>query len=210
MSFHDRVARDALRAGNSPEEFQTSAQRHANAFWAYAAVGVFIWYVLSWGWSLIPFALAGLALLKSMSSTMTARKLRDMSAHSDTVFFDSALPQRIDLDDVLHMAIIDDIRERYSAFVADESHPYAGCIYRPASVLPYPKATISGALGALLDFVEGRRDSSLLDDALRTADVAGTLQTSLSNLDDFLEVPAESLPTDPKQNLLVGERLSRR
>lgn len=208
MSFHDRLAEAALRDGNTPEQFRAAAQKHANAFWFLVAVGAAVWYFAGWGWSLIPFSLAALTAIQSVSSALTARKVGHLMPYTATPSVAPALPPQIDLEDILHVAIIQEIRQKYGALLSDNSHPYAGCMYRPASLLPYPKATIRRALQALLDFVECRRESKFLDSALRTSEIAATLRTALVSLDDFLDVPAANLPTDARQNLLVGSRLS--
>ena len=80
-------------------------------------------------------------------------------------------------------------------------------MFRPASGLPYSKGDIETALIALLDFVEGRRESRLLDVAIRTPEEAEIIRTCLVLLDDFLDVPPEQLPTEPKANARVGFRL---
>ena len=83
MSLHDRLARLALRDGNTSAQFRVAAQKHANAFWFYAAAGAAVWYFADWRWSLVPFALALLTAAQSVSSTLTARKLEDLGAAPD-------------------------------------------------------------------------------------------------------------------------------
>lgn len=121
----------------------------------------------------------------------------------------AAIPSRFDLDDAMHVTIIDEIRDNLSAFLADDSHPYSRCMYRPASLLPYPKPVIRRALEALLDFIEGRRQSRFLDASIRSPAVAETVRTTLQLLDDFLDVSAEKLPTEPLENARVGLQLQR-
>lgn len=210
MSFHDRLAEAALRDGNTAEQFRAAAQKHANAFWFYAAIGAAVWYFAGWGWSLIPLGVAVFTALQSASSTLTARRLEQLEPFGPSAALTAAaLPAQIDLNDVLHVTIIDLIREKYSAVLADQSQPYAGCLYWPTSLLPYPKRDIKRALNALLDFVEGRRPSTLLDVSIRTPELAETLRIALIALDNFLDVPTENLPTNPQENALVGARLSR-
>ena len=60
---------------------------------------------------------------------------------------------------------------------------------------------------ALLDFAEGRRDSTLIDIGMRRLDIADTIRKMLDHLDDFLDVPPEKLPTDPIENSAVGLEL---
>ena len=122
----------------------------------------------------------------------------------------TAIPSRFDLDSEEHATMIDDIRDKYSALLADDSHPYAQSMYRPASLLPYPREVIRNALEALLDFIEARRDSRYFDTSIRTPEAADTVRTCLALLDDFLEVPAQMLPTDRMENAKAGIRLKQR
>ena len=119
----------------------------------------------------------------------------------------TAIPSRFDLDNEVHVTMIDDIRETYSALLADDSHPYAQSMYRPASLLPYPREAIRNALEALLDFIEARRESCYLDTSIRTPEAADTVRTCLALLDNFLEVPSAMLPTDRMENAKAGVRL---
>jgi Flp pilus assembly protein TadB len=75
MSFHDNLAEAALRDGNTAQQFRDAAQRHANAFWFYALIGACVWYFIDWAWSLLPFALAILVAIQSVSATVVARRL---------------------------------------------------------------------------------------------------------------------------------------
>lgn len=77
MSFHEKIARAAIRDGSTAAEFRTAAQKHANAFWFYAVIGAGVWFFTSWGWALIPFGLAAFVAMQSVSSTLTAKKLEE-------------------------------------------------------------------------------------------------------------------------------------
>lgn len=116
---------------------------------------------------------------------------------------------RFDLQDVLHVGLIDGIRDKYASLLSDESGPYGRCLFKPASLLPYPRAAIAGALHALLDFAEGRIDSPYLDPSLRSAERAGTIRACLMQLDDFLDVAPSRLPNDPQENVRVGSTFSK-
>ena len=209
MSFHDQIAEAALRDGNTPDQFRAAAQRHAKAFWFLAILAAAVWFFAGWGWAVVPLGLALVTAFQSVSSTLTARKLKPLMPFAATASIAASLPAEIDLNDVMHVAVIDDIREKYSALLADESQPYSKCMYRPVSILPYPKATVKRALEALLAYVEGRSDSTFLDESIRTPVVADTIRTCLLLLDHFVDLPAAELPTDPLQNAAVGSRLSK-
>ena len=122
-----------------------------------------------------------------------------------------SLPQEFDLNNPQHVSIIDDVREQYGALLAEDNSEFADCRFKPASLLPYPKEVIKKALGALIDFSEGRRDSLYLDPSLREEvdseginKMAGICIVTLMHLDDFLEVPADELPSSPVENLAFG------
>lgn len=200
MSFHGNIAESAVRDGNTPEQFHAAAQRHANAFWIYAAIGAAVWYFFGLWWSLMPLSLAAFVAVQSVSSTLVAGKLEQSRVPP-------SVPRDFDLSDPADVDEIDEIREQYSAVLGDDSGPYSLCVYRPASTLPFPKPVIRKALMALLDFVEGRRDSEFIDGSLRRAEAADFIKAGLIALDDYLDIPAEQLPTERAANLLAGHRI---
>lgn len=161
-----------------------------------------------WLWAAVGYAVgAALAsLLRFLTSVVNPTSLRSHDRVADV----EIIPSTFDLDDVLHVTMIDVIREKYSAVLAGEEHPYAQCIYRPASLLPYPKEAIRSALEALLDFIEGRRNSAFLETGMRTPRAAETVRTTLLVLDDFLDVPAAELPSEPYENMRVGLQFQKR
>lgn len=114
-----------------------------------------------------------------------------------------------DLSAPIHVAALDEIRERYSSLLANDVGMYAGCLYRPASMLPYPKKQIREALSTLLTFVDGQAESPLLDADLRTPEASETIRKCILSLDDFLDIPEHDLPTDPMENVVVGTQFIR-
>ena len=209
MSFHLHVAETAIRKGDTPQLYRTAAQTNATAFWLFAVVGAGVWYFVGLGWSLIPFLIAVFFAVFSVGSLFTARDLEHRALSGKTPPESLDLPAQIDLDDVQQVMLIEEIRLQYAALLMDKTHPYAACVFRPASLLPFPKATIKLALQAQLDFSEGQRDSQLLDASTRTPEMVDLLQWGITNLDNYLEVPPQSLPTDPLQNSSVGFCLSK-
>lgn len=112
----------------------------------------------------------------------------------------NSLPQQFDLKNANHVLLLDEIRERYSMALSDDTGACAQCMYKPASLLPYPKTTIRGAMNALLDFIEGRVQSPHLDVSIRSAAAAEAVKSTLVLLDNYLDIPASELPTEPKAN----------
>jgi hypothetical protein len=162
-----------------------------------------------WAWGVVGY-LAGAvaALVVGLSLMITARyrssNVEIRATRAQGPDFATDLPIRLDLNDAAHVALIDDVRVKYGDLLADSSHPYANCLFRPASLLPYPKPVISATLNALLDFAEGRRESKLLSQEFRSTEFADTLRATLVHLDDFLELSPEQLPTDRHENLRIG------
>lgn len=209
MSFHTRLAEAARRDGNTPAQFRAGAQAHANAFWRYPLIAAVVWYFADWRWALLPGAFAALAVLRSVSSTMTAVRLEKPRGQQVHIATNSPLPlpDKIDLNEPSHLVAIDYIRDKYSTLLADDSSAYAQCMYRPAAELPFPKETIRRALSALLAFVEGRQESRLVPHSLRSPEVADSLRIALTSLEGFLDVSPNQLPTEPSANLRAGAGL---
>jgi hypothetical protein len=135
VPFDDALARSALAAGNTPEEFRRAAQAHANATWMFALVGVTVWYFLHWGWALIPFAYAAFRAIQSVSSTMVAMRLerpewvQARTAQSPTV----------------------PAKEIVAAFgEVLEKHDPGPTAVADVKLLPYPKDDIKRAILAVL------------------------------------------------------------
>jgi len=115
-------------------------------------------------------------------------------------------PRWYNLERPRHVALLDEIREGYATVLGDESHAFVDCTFKPAALLPYPKEEIRKALATLLDFVEGRRDSTLLDNQIRTQEISQVLRGSLMQLETFLEVSPAELPSEPEANEEFGLR----
>lgn len=113
-------------------------------------------------------------------------------------------PERYDLDNSQHVALIDRIRGRYSHLMGYDNSPYAGCMYKPASLLPYPKPEIEKAIRSLLSYANGSSGSRLLNPSIRNQDVVDQLEVALATLTMFLDLPPQDLPTEPRQNGVVG------
>lgn len=119
-------------------------------------------------------------------------------------------PSTYDLDNPAHVLLIDDIRAQYAAALAETGGEFAGLAYKPASLLPHPRAEIRKALTALLAYAHGRRSSRHLHPRLRASAVVDTLEASLLQLETFLDVPAAEIPREPRANVEYGFRHVRR
>ena len=118
----------------------------------------------------------------------------------------AGFPRSYNLERPKHVAIIDEVRERYATAMADQSNEFADCMFKPADLLPYPKNEIRKALTALLDFAEDRRNSTLLDERIRSPSIVQVLRGSLMQLETYLDVPAADIPHDPDANREFGLR----
>jgi hypothetical protein len=205
-SFHERVADRAVRDGERSSDFRAAAQAKATAFTIWLGIAVVVWLAIGFGWALFPMALAGFAGIQSVSATQVARAMESRNNGMGSPA-DSAEAQHFDLEDPADVQLIDQIREAYSELLMNDDSEYASCVYKPVSLLPYPKQTIAAALTALLDVAEGRRRSPLLASTVRDSNASETLRTVIDFLDDFVEIPAARLPTDPIANIRVGSSL---
>ena len=151
-----------------------------------------------WLWGIGGYLAGAATSLVVLAPLLAVRKVRSRDERQPAVA--TAWPASFDLNDASHVALIDRISDAYSALLQDQSHPHAACMYSPASLLPYPRPVIKTALTALREFAERRRESRLLDPHLRNADAAETFTVALLHLDNFLDVPAHQLPTDPIEN----------
>lgn len=77
-SQHDKMALQAILDGHTSAEFRAAAQRHANAFWFFAAISGVVWYFSNWLWALIPFALGAFVAFQSVSATAVANRIEKM------------------------------------------------------------------------------------------------------------------------------------
>lgn len=96
---------------------------------------------------------------------------------------------------------INAIIDGYSKVQGWPSGPHKDCVYRPASDLPFPKEEIRAALEALLQVAQGQatpcRD---LMGYFASDEAAEVIGSNLADLDSYVDIPADQLPTDPRQN----------
>jgi len=139
--------------------------------------------------------------------------MRARGAHEGVRFGEAndgqEMPKTFDLTDPQDVLKLDRIREEYGALLADESNPYNKSLYRPTSILPYPKPVIRNALETLLDVAEERKSSPYIDFAGKSEFAAETIRSTLIMLDDFLDVPPDQLPTEPRANVRIGAQFRR-
>lgn len=116
----------------------------------------------------------------------------------------STLPTSFDVTRVDDVMLIDTVRTAFGSLLEKDASQWHGCIYRPASLLPFPKPTIRAALQALLDVAERRQISPHIDSSFLTPEATDHVRVALRLLDDFIERPDSEIPTDPRANVLYG------
>jgi hypothetical protein len=138
---------------------------------------------LGWLWGIGGYAtgVAGAVLVGSILRMLSQRPTTKLESATRS----PEIPSEFDLNNLDHVRTIEEIREEFAAILMDDSHAYAGCMYRPSSLLPYPKPVVRAALITLLDFIERRRDSRHLKIAMRRPDVADAITRALEHLDEY-------------------------
>ncbi|MEO6067155.1 MAG: hypothetical protein ABIQ41_04120 [Gemmatimonadales bacterium] len=137
--------------------------------------------------------------------------LRHRSANSRVAQArDSRLPTSYDLDNPTHVLLLDSVRDKYSYVLGYDSSRFAACLFKPASMLPFPREDIRTALEALLAFARGERSSTLLDASFRNQQSIDQLEVALLSLDNFLDVPEDQIPVELRDNARLGFGLSSR
>lgn len=201
-TFHERVAEKAIRDGNTPAQFRAAAQRHANAFWIWVALGGAVWFIFGFWWALIPLAVALFKTAQSVSSTLVAQKLEDREPLERTDDNLSPMHAQRHSDAPMDLEEINQVRSAFADLMENDTSPYAECMYKPAELLPYPKPVIAEALSTLLEAANEGDNSRIVFEEPQEA--VRVLRMGLYYLDHFLEVPADDLPTDPVANVRFG------
>ena len=130
------------------DDFVTSAQQHANAFWMWLIAAVAIYYFIGW-WAVIPALGAGWSAVSSVVMTTQAKKLRQGTygiPNPNNAVGGSKTPNPDSKESIEEKARqVMTVINTYGAFLMSEKAPAAGCI-ADTSKLPFPKALIKAAL----------------------------------------------------------------
>jgi len=113
-------------------------------------------------------------------------------------------PAELDANEQQHLRLAGDLWGRYSQLLADDTQAFAACQFRPQSLLPYPKEYLARALDLLVAVGEGRIQSIHVNSAAIQSDVVLAMKGARAQLDGFVDVSAEELPTDPTENSQYG------
>jgi len=113
-------------------------------------------------------------------------------------------PAELDANEQTHLRLAGGLWEHYSQLIADETLAFAGCEFRPQSSLPYPKEYLILALDMLVDVGEGRVKSIHFNSLAIPSDVVLAMKEARAQLDGFVDVSADELPTDPAENAKYG------
>lgn len=146
----------------------------------------------------------GLIVLITLAALLTRRRQRappQILGQDKPVGKPQRLPKQLDLTNREHAHLVDDIRERYSAVLMRQDGEFKGCLYRPATMLPYPAPDIERALQSLLSVAEGKVKSPYFPASIfGTEAAAETIGVCLLHLSEFIDVPAADLPREPAAN----------
>lgn len=113
-------------------------------------------------------------------------------------------PAELSANEQMHLRLAGDIWEKYSLVLSDGALDHAGCVFRPQSSLPYPKEYIEQALSLLVEVGEGHIQSMHFKSSAVPADVVLAMKDARAQLDRFVDVDPEQLPTDPTENSQYG------
>jgi hypothetical protein len=78
MSAFDHLTIKAYHEGKRAPYFRNSAKKHAIIAMVLAIVTGIAWFVLGWGWALVPFAVALFFTVQTFSALNIAIRLEDM------------------------------------------------------------------------------------------------------------------------------------
>jgi hypothetical protein len=124
-------------------------------------------------------------------------KTRPLLGHDDP-------PTELSHNEQKHLRLAGDLWEAYGDFLADEDQQFAGCPFKPESLLQFPKEYLAQALEMLLAVGEGRVQSVHIRSNAIPPDVLESMKQARDQLDGFVSVAAEELPSDPAENARYG------
>ena len=113
-------------------------------------------------------------------------------------------PEVLDDKEILDIKFAQKIYEEYGKILAD-SGEYQECLFKPASILPYPKHVIKEAIDFYIHCLV--MDSPLFTLPSNKDELIENLEVINSALEYFLEVNKNELPTDKKENMIRGFEL---
>lgn len=113
-------------------------------------------------------------------------------------------PVELDANEQQHLRLAGDLWGRYSQLLSDDTQTFAACRFRPQSSLPYPKEYLALALDLLVGVGEERIQSIHVNSKAIPSDVVLAMKRARAQLDGFVDVSAEELPTDPTENSKYG------
>jgi len=120
-------------------------------------------------------------------------KTRPLLGHDDP-------PTELSPNEQKHLRLAGDIWESYADLLADRDQPFAGCRFKPESMLPLPKTYVVQALEMLVALGEGSVGSIHMRARAIPPDVVSSMRDAREQLDGFVDVPAHELPQDPEEN----------
>lgn len=113
-------------------------------------------------------------------------------------------PIKFDINDIRHYKFAEKIVYEYGVVLGNPGN-YTQCIYRPSSLLPYPKKFITRSLEFNIDYLNN--ENKIFSTPENKENMLGTLRGGLAYLDNFLDVNEDELPIETVPNLHKGREL---
>lgn len=114
---------------------------------------------------------------------------------------DIKFPDYFDNHDIVHFEFSKLIVAEYGQIVASPGK-YQKCMYKPASILPYPKSYIKKSIQFVKHWLEENNLANTLEFD-KNKMVEGIMAIDVL-LDLFIDIDAENLPTDMMENMMKG------
>ena len=115
-------------------------------------------------------------------------------------------PPEFDPDQYKHLMLVEDIRRQSEAVLAGKTGSYARCTFKPAGLLPFPKAYTNQAMRLLLALGRGEQTSRHLEPDAISGDDLEAMERNAQLLQAFIDVSPDDLPTEPDENLRYGQQ----
>lgn len=119
-------------------------------------------------------------------------------------------PVELNHDDITHINFAERIFKEYAksiGFPSKKFKLYENCMYKPASLLPYPKKYIGKVLGFSIGVFKG--ESKILGIPSNADEVVANIQILGVMLPNFLETEDELIPLVLYENIIFGQEFKK-
>ena len=113
-------------------------------------------------------------------------------------------PQELNDQEMLHYKFSETIYKDYAKVIAD-SGKYHDCLYKPASMLPYPKEYIAKTIQFTINCLH--IENPFFVTPTNKDEIISRLKVILVNLPMFINANEKELPSERMENLMKGNEL---